>query len=165
MSDNRVTQGKFVELTYTIVDERDEVVEAASLPIHYIHGHNSGIFPQIEKALDGKSVGDTVSVEIKDGFGPHDPALTFTDALDNVPPEFRKVGAEVEMQNESGEVKTFYVTKIEGGFLTVDGNHPFAGKTVTFHVKVESLRDASQAEIQQAHTSREQNPGGGGSVH
>ncbi|GAB6039958.1 FKBP-type peptidyl-prolyl cis-trans isomerase [Endothiovibrio diazotrophicus] len=164
MSDNRVTRGKFVEVTYTIVDGRDEVVEAASLPIHYIHGHNSGIFPEIERALEGKTPGDTVSVLIKDGFGPHDPNLTFTDAIDNVPPEFRRVGAEVQMEGESGEVKTFYVTKIEGGFLTVDGNHPFAGKSVTFHVNVETVRDATPVEITQAHAAREQNPGGG-SLH
>ena len=161
MSDNSVKRGKFVEVTYTIVDERDEVVEAASLPIHYVHGYNSGLFPEIERALNGKKPGDTVSVEVKDGFGPHDPNLTFTDALDNVPPEFRKVGAEVEMQGPGGETKIFYVTKIEAGFLTVDGNHPFAGKNVTFHVNVESVRDASEAELQQAHTARDQNPTGG----
>ena len=139
MSENRVQRGKFVEVTYTIVDEHGEVVEAASLPIHYVHGYNSGIFPEIERALDGKSVGDTVSVEVKDGFGPHDPNLTFTDAVDNVPHEFRKVGAEVEMQSESGEVKTF-------------------------HVKVAGVRDASDVEKQQAYTARDQNPVGGG-VH
>jgi FKBP-type peptidyl-prolyl cis-trans isomerase SlyD len=59
-----------------------------------------------------------------EGFGPHDPNLTFTDDLDNVPPQFRFVGAEVPMQSENGEVKTFYVTRIENGRLTVDGNHP-----------------------------------------
>ena len=44
--------------------------------------------------------------------------------------------AEVEMQNESGEIKTFRVSNIEDGKLTVDGNHPMAGQTITFSVTV-----------------------------
>ena len=77
------------------------------------------------------------------GFGARDPALTFTDDIENVPPEFRRLGAEVEMQNESGETKTFYVTKIEDGRLTVDGNHPLAGKTLKVQVKILEVRDAT----------------------
>ncbi len=156
-----IKQGSRVEITYTILDERDEVVEASSLPINYIHGHRSGLFEQIEQALFGKSPGDTVSVTLKpeDGFGPHDPALTFTDAIANVPEEFRQVGAEVEMQNERGESRTFIVTKIEGGLLTVDGNHPFAGKVVTFHINVESVRDATQEELDRLRATSGPAPG------
>ena len=51
------------------------------------------------------------------------------------------------MQNESGEVKTFYVTRIEDGKLTVDGNHPMAGKNIIFNIKVVGIRDATPDEI------------------
>ena len=59
---------------------------------------------------------------------------------------FRRVGAEVAMQNEAGEVKTFYVTRIEDGKLTVDGNHPLAGKSLFVRVNILEVRDAEPGE-------------------
>ena len=87
----------------------------------------------------------------EDGFGAHDPDLTFSDDLQNVPPQFHRVGAEVLMQSESGDSKTFYVTRIEDGKLTVDGNHPLAGKTLKVRVNILEVRDA---------TIEDMNPGG-----
>ena len=46
------------------------------------------------------------------------------------------------MRNEEGETKTFYVTRIEDGTLTIDGNHPMAGKTLTVNLKILEVRDA-----------------------
>ena len=68
------------------------------------------------------------------GIRTHDPALTFTDETDNVPPEYHYLGAEVEFENAQGEAMKFRVTKIENGKLTIDANYPFAGQTVKFAV-------------------------------
>ena len=102
----------------------------------------------VEAALEGCSPGDSVEVVIapEKAFGYHDPGLTFTDDIDNVPPQFRRVGAEVQMQNDRGEVRSFFVSRIEDGKLTLDGNHPFAGKTLTYAVTVVDIRDASEQE-------------------
>jgi len=51
------------------------------------------------------------------------------------------------MANDGGETKTFTVTHIEDGKLTVDGNHPLAGKTAKFYVTVLDIRDATPEEI------------------
>ena len=93
--------------------------------------------------------GDRIEVLLppQDGFGPHHPDLTFTDDIENVPPEFRRIGAEVEFENEKGEAMIFHVTHIENGKLTVDGNHPLAGQTATFVVNIADIRDASLDEI------------------
>ncbi|MCI0507942.1 MAG: hypothetical protein L0Z73_17790 [Gammaproteobacteria bacterium] len=103
----------------------------------------------MEKALNGKSAGETIEVILppQDGFGAHDPNLTFTDHIDNVPQEFRWVGARPAFENENGEVMELLVSKIEGDQLTVDANHPFAGKTVTFRIKIVAVRKASDAEL------------------
>jgi FKBP-type peptidyl-prolyl cis-trans isomerase SlyD len=77
-----------------------------------------------------------------------DESLVFVDAIDNVPPEFRRVGAEVMFENASGETKVFYVTAIEDGQLTLDGNPSLAGQTVTCLVNVIDIRDATPEEIQ-----------------
>jgi len=118
------------------------------LPIHYVHGGKSDLFEKLEVALSGKSIGDQVSVTLspEEGFGQHNPDLTFTDDLENVPEELRFVGAKLEAQNADGEPMKFVVSKVKESELTVDANHPMAGKTVIFKVKVADIRDASSDE-------------------
>ena len=104
---------------------------------------------KIEQALEGHIAGDSVSVELspEEGFGSWDPAMTFSDVIENVPPEYRVVGAKAEFVNDEDETITMVVTHVDNGSVTLDGNHPFAGKTVTFHVKVEGVRDATAHEL------------------
>ncbi len=150
MSAPTVSKHKAVYITYSILDQQGQVVEQSDVPIGYVHGGDSGLFEQVEAALEGAKPGDKVEVFLtpEHGFGAHDPKLTFTDDIENVPPEYRHVGAEVEFQNEQGEGKMFRVSKIENGKLTVDANHPFAGQTVKFIVTVNAIRDATPEEIE-----------------
>lgn len=152
MTEQRIAAAKLVTLTYRITDTEGRVLEQNDVPVSYLHGGYSELFEKVERALEGKAAGDVVEVTLSpdEGFGDHDPNLTFTDDLDNVPPEFRRIGAEVEMQNEAGDTRTFIVTRIENGQLTVDCNHPFAGKTVRFRIEIQAVRDATPEELQQA---------------
>ena len=149
MAEQFVEQNKVVSFVYSIVDESGELLEQSDLPISYVHGGKHELFEKVEQELDGAVVNDTVEVSLtpEEGFGPHDPELTYTDDLENVPEEFRTVGAEVEMMNDQGDSRKFTVTRIENGKLTVDGNHPMAGKVITFRIRVTAIRDASAEEI------------------
>jgi FKBP-type peptidyl-prolyl cis-trans isomerase SlyD len=150
MSKNmRVTKNKVVYVTYVIINENGTVFEQSDIPIGYIQGSDKGLFLKVERRLEGCKVGDMVEVTLtpEEGFGDHDPGLTFTDIIDNVPPEYRHIGAQVQFQNEAGEVRDFFVTRIEGNQLTVDGNHPLAGHTVMFKVTVADIRDATPDEL------------------
>lgn len=144
-----ISNKNVVTFTYQILDEDGNIVEHSDVPMEYIHGASGAMYPKVEQALEGKVVGVTVEVVLspKDGFGEHDPNLTFTDHIDNVPQEYRWVGAKPAFENESGEVMDLLVSKIEGDQLTVDANHPLAGKTVTFRIKVLDVRKASAAEL------------------
>lgn len=144
-----ISNKNVVTFTYQILDEDGNIVEHSDVPMEYIHGASGAMYPKVEQALEGKVVGVTVEVVLspKDGFGEHDPNLTFTDHIDNVPQEYRWVGAKPAFKNESGEVMELVVSKIEGDQLTVDANHPLAGKTVTFRIKVLDVRKASAAEL------------------
>ncbi len=146
----RVEKNRVVSVTYEIWDQQGNLFEKSDLPISYVQGSEYGLYLKVEQALNGKCVGDEITVQLSpdEGFGHHDARLTFTDDVDNVPPQFRQVGTEVEFQNDKGETKTFIVTRIEHGKLTVDGNHAMAGQTVTFKVKVVGVRAASQHELQ-----------------
>jgi FKBP-type peptidyl-prolyl cis-trans isomerase SlyD len=148
MSEPVISKHKVVAITYSIIDQSGAILEQSDIPVYYVHGGPNDMFPDIEAALDGCTLGDSVEVVLppEKAFGYHDPAMTFTDDIANVPPEFRRVGAEVEMQNDRGETRSFFVSKIEGDKLTVDGNHPFAGKTLTYAVTVADIRDASDEE-------------------
>lgn len=160
MSDPIVEKGKVVSLAYRITDENEELFEYRDIPVSYLHGSGSDLFPLIEQALVGKKVGDHVPVTLppEQGFGRRDPRLTFTDDIKNVPSQFHRIGAEVEMKNDQGEVRTFYVSKIEGDKLTVDGNHALVDQTVRFDVTITDIRDATEEELR---AGKPQGPAGG----
>jgi len=146
----KISINKFVELTYRIIDQSSgEVIEQVEEPLGYVQGDNSLLFNQVTKELEGKCVGDEVEILLKatDAFGKKADELIFTDDIDNVPPEYRFIGASVTMQNDKGSTKDFIVSSIENGKLTIDGNHPLAGKDIIFYVEVLSIRDATADEI------------------
>ncbi len=146
---SRVTRNKLVFITYSILDSRGMVVEQHDIPVGYVQGANSGILPAIESAVDGCGIGDRVEIALspEEGYGLRDESLVYVEELDNVPPEFRRLGAEVMFENQAGETRVFYVTAIADGKLTLDGNPSLAGQGVTCLVNVTDIRDATPEEI------------------
>ncbi len=144
-----VAKNKVVSLIYVVRNEKGEIFEYRDLPVSYVHGSGADLFPKIEQALEGRAVGDRVAVQLTpaDAFGDRDPKLTFTDDIENAPPELRRVGAEFEAQNAKGESIVLTVTRIEGDKITVDANHPLAGQNISFEVTVQDIRDATPEEI------------------
>jgi FKBP-type peptidyl-prolyl cis-trans isomerase SlyD len=149
MTASVVTKNKVVSLIYAVRNQKGELFEYRDLPVSYVHGSGVDLFPKIEEALEGRTIGDRVVVQLSpaDAFGEHDPKLTFTDDIDNAPPELRHVGAEFEAQSATGESIVLVVTRIEADKITVDANHPLAGQTITFEVTVREIRDATPEEI------------------
>lgn len=159
MSEPIVADNKVVTVTYSIRDASDEILEQSDLPIDYLHGSDNGLLLKVENALLGKAVGDIVEVTLtpEEGFGERDPSLTYSDKIENVPPEYRKLGAEAEFRNESGDSIKMVVTHIDSGTITLDGNHPFAGKSLTFHLRVMGVREATAEELRQG-VNQQQRP-------
>lgn len=156
---SQITKDQVVTFTYRVEDEKGAVIEQIDLPVNYVHGRNSGLVEKVEQALEGKTVGSEVAVALTpaDGFGEWDPEMTFSDAIENVPLQYRQRGAEAEFVNEEGETLKMVVTHVGEGTVTLDGNHPFAGKNISFYVKVIDVRDATADEIM---NGVEQMPGG-----
>lgn len=145
-----IRSGKFVSLTYRIFDQDGQVLEHNDLPVSYVHGDERALIGGLDQAVLGHQAGDEVEVLVppEEGFGFHDPTLTFTDAIENVPPEICRIGAEVAMQNEAGDMLMFHVTQIQDGQLTVDANHPFAGKTLRVVARILEVRNPTDADRQ-----------------
>ena len=144
-----VTKNKLVYITYSILDSRGMIVEQHDIPVGFVQGANSGILPAIESAVVGRKVGDRVEITLspEEGYGLRDESLVFMEAIENVPPQFRRVGAEVMFENEKGETKVFYVTSVDDEKVTLDGNPSLAGQSVTCLVNVMDIREATAEEI------------------
>jgi FKBP-type peptidyl-prolyl cis-trans isomerase SlyD len=146
----QIQHNKYVELQYKVVDaETGHVLTSVDFPLGYVHGVNDVLSPQVMAELEGKEVGDKISVEIDCNklFGPRDESLVVTDYIENVPEEYREVGTTIVMENEQGQTKTFLVTRIDEKTLTIDGNNPLCGRQVIFDLTVLTVRDATEVEI------------------
>lgn len=148
-SSETIRDGKFVELIYKVSDrESGHVLTRVEFPLGYVHGHNEVLAPSVHKELEGKSAGDIIEVPI-DGnriFGPRDESLVFTDRIENVPEEYRQVGTSILMESDKGQTRSFLVTRVDEGMVTVDGNNPLCGREVVFALEILAVRDATDEE-------------------
>jgi FKBP-type peptidyl-prolyl cis-trans isomerase SlyD len=145
-----VEENKYVELTYRVIDQKTgHVLTTVEFPLGYVHGVNEVLAPQVMAELEGKSVGDTISVPIDctDLYGPRDESLVIIDLIENVPKQYREVGMRILMENEKGQTKSFLVTRIDEKTLTIDGNNPLCGRKVVFELEILRVRDATDEEI------------------
>jgi len=149
MSELVVEKHKVVTFTSSILNNKGEVVERNDAPMDYVHGADKGNFTDDMKAVEGAKVGDTVDIELtpENGFGEVDPSKTYRDKIENVPEEFQTIGTVASFQNEKGETLKMTVVAVENGEVFLDGNHPFAGQTMTFRIKVLAIRDATEEEV------------------
>lgn len=147
----KVEKHKVVSLTYVIVDLEAKVLEQVDMPVDYIHGIKNDMFAKVEKALEGRGIGEEVTVllEPQEGFGEVDPLQIFQDQLQNLPPEYRHIGATAEIYSDSGKRKHITVTNIDGDDVTIDANHPLAGKTIKFIITIQGIRKATEQELSQ----------------
>ena len=145
-----IQDNKYVELKYKVIDEKTgTVLVGVDFPIGYIHGANDILAPAIMEELEGKAVGEVVTVPFHGDqiYGPRDETLVFTDNIGNVPEEYRELGATILSENDKGEQRSFIVTRMDDKTLTVDGNNPLSGRKVIFNLEILTIRDATAEEI------------------
>lgn len=146
---------------YKLKDAQGELLDSSSGqdPLVYLHGANN-IIAGLEEQLEGKKVGDNVTAVVapEKGYGlPVDalvqevPIDSFGEAQDKV-----VVGMRFEAETEQGPVPVV-VTAITDGIVTVDGNHPLAGKELHFECSISQIRKASDEELEHGHVH---GPGG-----
>jgi FKBP-type peptidyl-prolyl cis-trans isomerase SlyD len=150
-----VEHGVVVKLEYTLEID-DELVESTDDdgPIEFLQGY-SEIIPGLEQSLYGMRVGDEkdVVVEPEDGYGEYDPEAFEEVPLDIFPEDMDlSLGMPVELYDEeSDETIEGYIAEIRTDTVVVDMNHPLAGETLNFHVKVLGVRAATTEELSHGH--------------
>ncbi len=148
---NVISDEKYVELTYKVIDLKTEVVlTSVDFPIGYIHGVTEALAPQVTAALTGKAAGDVIEVPIDCNkiYGPRDESLVVIDHIENVPEEYREVGMSILMENEQGDTKSFLVTRVDEKSVTIDGNNPLCGREVIFKLEIINVREATDEEVE-----------------
>ncbi|HIC91944.1 MAG TPA: peptidylprolyl isomerase [Syntrophaceae bacterium] len=101
------------------------------------------ILPKLEEELAGLSVGEEKDITLspEDAYGEIDPRLIQVVPLEVFPGDTEvKAGQAYQSLDERGKRRLFYVKKVEGNHVTVDFNHPLAGKTLYFHVVVRDIQ-------------------------
>ena len=158
---SKVEPGKYVELgydLYVVENGNEELVHQtdANDPEKIIFGVTRGVIPALEKALDGKAVGEEFDVVAKEAFGPVDPEQVATlpkevfEVDGKFDAEMVKVGAVLPMMTADGYRINGVVKDVTDKEVVMDFNHPLAGKDVRFKGKVTLVRDATPEELQLA---------------
>lgn len=134
-----VSAGNEVTIEYTLTLEDKTTVDsnAGGEPYTFIQGEHH-IVPGLEKALEGLKVGDQKEVKVKpeDGFGLLDPGAVQEVDKARVPPEALVVGTPLEGRDPEGIPVHAKVLEIKESTVVLDLNHPLAGKTLIFAVKI-----------------------------
>jgi FKBP-type peptidyl-prolyl cis-trans isomerase SlyD len=158
-----IAQDSVVTIHYTLKDDAGETIDssAGGEPLAYIHGHGN-LVAGLERELTGKSAGDRLSVKIApaDGYGDYEKEL-----VQQIPRRslqgiaHLKIGMQLQAQTPQGP-RAVTVTRLTGDMVTVDGNHPLAGKTLNFDVEITAVRAATEEELSHGHVH-----GAGGHHH
>lgn len=158
-----IAQDQVVSIHYTLRDDAGEVIDrsADGAPLAYLHGHGQ-LIPGLERELTGKKPGERLQVKVPpaEAYGEYDQAL-----VQKVPRRTLKgvgdprVGMRLQAQTPQGP-RAVTVTQVSGDLVTLDGNHPLAGKSLNFEVEVAAVRPATEEELAHGHVH-----GAGGHHH
>jgi FKBP-type peptidyl-prolyl cis-trans isomerase SlyD len=161
----QIAEGTVVSMDYALRDDEGTLIDQSQPgnPLAYLHGHRN-IIPGLEAALAGKSKGDTVEVRVEpsEGYGEVNPALEQVVPIDRFQGmESVEVGMQFQASTDQGPISV-RVTKVEDQDVTVDGNHPLAGKHLNFNVTIQDVRAGSEEELAHGHIHTDGGCCGGG---
>jgi FKBP-type peptidyl-prolyl cis-trans isomerase SlyD len=150
-----IADGKVVSIHYTLTGADGELFDSSGdhAPLEYLHGARN-IVPGLEQGLLGKSVGERVQLRLppEEGYGVHDPHGMQRVPRDAFPEELElEPGMQFSAEDETGRSVTIWIASVDGETVTVDQNHPLAGKTLCFDVRVAAIRDATMEELTHGH--------------
>jgi FKBP-type peptidyl-prolyl cis-trans isomerase SlyD len=143
---NVIRDGSVVSFEYTLSGEDGKTIESnkGKPPLKYTQGSRQ-IVPGLEKELAGMKAGEEKRVKVtpEEGYGPVDPKGFQEFPKDKIPSEGLKVGAVLMANGPGGQQIPVRVHEIKENTVVLDLNHPMAGKTLLFDIKVLDVQQAS----------------------
>lgn len=140
-----ITEGSVVRFEYTVSDEKGEVLQSnrGQEPVTYTHGQHE-IIPGLEKALSEMDVNEekTIRVGPEEAYGRLDPKGFKEVPKSDIPISDPKVGTPLNARGPQGEDALIHIREVKQDTVILDFNHPLAGKTLKFDVKVVGIEQA-----------------------
>ncbi|MHC5067202.1 MAG: FKBP-type peptidyl-prolyl cis-trans isomerase [Planctomycetota bacterium] len=155
----QITENAVVSFAYILRDSADTIIDQSpeDQPMAYLHGHG-GIISGLEMALEGRSAGDSFTVEIapEDAYGLRDPELDLAVPLEAFPEDqHSSLQPGIRFQgphpNNPSEALIYTVHAVEGDVVKCSGNHELAGMPLHFSIEVTDVRAATDEEIAHGH--------------
>jgi len=147
--DKIVKDGAVVSLQYTLSGEDGKTIESnkGHEPLKYTQGAKQ-IIPGLEKGLAGMKIGDEKRVKVKpeEGYGRVNEKAFQEFPKEKIPANALKVGAVVVARDPQGQSFPMRVHQIKEKTVVMDMNHPMAGKTLVFDVKILDIQTAAVAQ-------------------
>ncbi|MBP5981197.1 MAG: peptidylprolyl isomerase [Halomonas sp.] len=153
-----ITAHQVVTLHYVLSDILSDGSEqilddsnARDKPLEYLHGHDN-IVPGLERALAGLNVGDTAAVTLApaDAYGLRNEALVQEVGRGSFGNADLTPGSRFQTEGEAGP-QIVTVVGVVGDRITIDTNHPLAGRTLSYQVNILEMREATRAELAKGH--------------
>jgi FKBP-type peptidyl-prolyl cis-trans isomerase SlyD len=149
-----ITNPCVVALTWRLQDTLGETLDETDEPVEFLVGGDD-LLPSIQTALDGRAQGEELDLHLEpeNAFGDYDEQLVHL-----VPRAALPAGVEEGMTIEGGALPAsvdasvpreglYTITEIYPEHIVIDGNHPLAGIALRLHLKVASVREATEAEV------------------
>ena len=156
-----ISEQKVVTMNYEVADDQGQLIDRSEEggPLAYIHGDGQ-LIPGLETALEGRGKGDKIAVDVppEQGYGERDEEGVQTVARNQFDDSVEiEVGMQFEAQDDDEGHQIVTVAAVDGENITLDTNHPLAGKNLRFKVEILDVRDASTEELSHGHVH---GPGG-----
>jgi len=151
----KVDKHTVVSLHYTLKNNDGNVLDTSQGgdPLVYLHGVGN-LIPGLEKEINGKEEGTEFQATVppEEAYGQRNEEFIKTVSKNDFQgDEELQVGMQVQIQSQSGEKALAMVSDIKGENVDLDLNHPLAGETLHFEVKIEGVRQATAEEIEHKH--------------
>lgn len=149
-----IEKDKVVYFHYTLTGENGDAFETSTNghPMTYLHGHNN-ILPALEKAFEGKQAGEQFQATLSpaEAYGERKEGSVQRIPIKHLATKGKlQPGMAVKVNTDQG-MRDVVVVKVGRFNVDVDTNHPLAGKTITFDISIEEVREAEAEELSHGH--------------
>lgn len=143
-----VGPGKVVRLRFWAREQQSQELLQYGDELRYLHGGSDGMFPRVEATLAGARSGDRLELVLaaEEGYGEHDPGKLIVQPRETIPEEAWMPGYMLMGELPDGQEVPFTVVQVDEVGITLDGNHPWAGKYLHFTFEVMDVRDSTEGE-------------------
>lgn len=151
-----VADDMVVRLDYTLTLSDGEIYDSSadSGPLEYLQGHGQ-LISGLEEALYEMAVGDEKDVVVTPevAYGEYDPEAVQSIPRDIFPSDMDlEPGMSIDLYDEDADEELeATIEEVDDAAVVVNFNHPLAGETLNFHVRIAGIRPATVEELDHGH--------------